>query len=189
MNESEIDSINAFLFTCHQLKATALGKQFTISPTRTYRIQPNTPYSTRIRKGFSVDEWKSFLVSFRKLVLNDDPGNLFRVLNILSRNGRKNDQLRIREIKKSLKVAEVSPGYGIQIGVRDDGSWRPMNGRKILDSYLNEVVFHNDARSISSKRLNEGAHPLSMTAMFHYVIYAYKQALRVEGAVRIRHDL
>jgi len=104
-------------------------------------------------------------------------------------SGSKNDQLRIRKIKRNLKEAEASPGYGIQLMTKNGENWKSMNGRRLLDSYLNEVIFHNSGKSISNKRLTEETHPFSMAVMFHYVIYTYKQALRIEGAVRIRNDI
>lgn len=189
MKAKERKSVNAFLFTCHQMKQSGFGKQFSISPTRTYRIQEDTPYSTKLRKKFNPDEWRSFLIFFRKLLLNDDPANLFRVMNILSRNGNKKDQIRLREIKRRLKEAETSVGYGIAPASKKGDKWVPVSGEKLFKKYINCFTFHNDTEVLTNEDFTLDLGPFGFSALLYYVIFTYKQALRIEGAIRIRYGV
>ena len=189
MTLEDRQALHAFLLTCHQMRQSGFGKQFSVSPTRSYRLQENTPYSTKMRQKFTHDEWQSFLIPFRKLLLNDDPGNLFKVMNILSRNGSKKDHARLREIKRRLKGAATSPGYGVQVLTEHNGKWDSLDGKKLLEKYMNSVIFHNDAATITSDKFPSQFHPFAFASLFHYVVFTYKQALRIEGAIRIRHGV
>jgi len=189
MTNDDLKILNTFLMTCHQMQNTGFGKMFSISPTKSYRLQQNTPRLAKFPRKFSHDEWQAFLIPFRKLTLNDDPANFNRVLNILSRAGSRKDQLRIREMKKNLKEAESSPGYGIQMLTEEDGSWVAVNGRETLNKYINSVVFHNNSEVIASGQLAKDMHVFSYGTMYHYVIFTYKQALRVAGAIRLRYGV
>lgn len=189
MNNEDRQALNAFLFTCHQMQGTGFGRLFSVSPSRSYRLQQNTPHSTKISQKFTHDEWQAFLVPFRKLVLNDEPSNLFRVINILSRNSNGKDQLRLRQMKRHLREAAISPGHGVQIATERDGKWIALNGKKILETYLNTIIFHNDAQAITAKSIVQDMHPFAILSMFHYVIFTYKQALRIAASVRLRYDV
>lgn len=126
---------------------------------------------------------------FRKLVLNDEPSNFFRILNILSRNSNRADQLRLREMKRNLRDAAVSPGYGIQIATKENGKWVSLDGSQTLNTYLNTVLFHNNAQAITSGSIEGEMHPFAMASMFHYVVFTYKQALRVAASIRLRYGV
>lgn len=175
--------------TCHQMQNTGFGKMFSISPTKSYRLQQNSPRLVKFPRKFSHDEWQAFLIPFRKLTLNDDPANFNHVLNILSRNGSRKDQIRIREMKKNLKEAESSPGYGIQMLTEKEGIWVGVDGKETLNQYLNKVIFHNDSEAIASGQLATDMHVFSIGTMYHYVIFTYKQALRVAAAIRLRYGV
>lgn len=189
MTNKDCQVLNAFLLTCHQMQDSGFGRLFTVSPSKSYRLQQNTPHSTKISKNFTHDEWQAFLVPFRKLILNDEPGNLFRVINILSRNSKGKDQLRLRAMKRNLRQAAISPGYGAQIATQKDGNWITLNGKQTLDTYLNTIIFHNDAQAITSRSIDKDIDPFAMSSMFHYVIFTYKQALRVAASVRLRYGV
>lgn len=183
MNAKERNSINCFLFTCEELKRTAFGQQFSVAGSRSYRLQSNSSSSTKIKRKFSSDEWRSFALAFRKLTLNDDPTYIFRVLNILSVMGSKSDQVRIRLIKSEMNKAARSTGLGVFKD--DDGSWKRIDGKEVFQRLINEVLFHNhrQVNSLPTTGIFE------FGAMIHYVVFVYKQALRVEASIKIRFGL
>jgi hypothetical protein len=176
------NALRAFLFTCSELKETAFGRQFKVSVSKSYRLQPNTARSTMCRVD-DMDHWRSFMLSFRKLVLNGELGNINRVLNILSRHGSKSDQQRIRQIKKELKAAEYSMA-GVTVGVGD--SYTPVRPKAVFEAVVNGLLFHNEPSRQTELVFFQQAGIFAFGSMMHYVIYTYKQALRIEGAVRLR---
>jgi hypothetical protein len=176
------NALLAFLFTCAELKDTAFGRQFKISVCKSYRLQPNTVRSTKCRIDDN-DHWRSFVLSFRKLVLNSEIGNINRVLNVLSRSGSKSDQQRIRQIKRELKAVEISIA-GAAIGVGE--SCTRVEPKAAFEALANGVLFHNDLSRQSELAFFREAGIFAFGAMLHYVIYTYKQALRIEGAIRLR---
>ncbi len=182
MEIDDRNSVRAFLFTCSELKDTAFGGQFRVSTCKSYRLQPNTNYSCRCRID-SNDQWRSFILSFRKLVLNDEIGNINRVLNILSRYGSKSDQLRIRRIKRELKEVELSVA-GTSFGVGTPPVL--LRPKAAFDASMNGVLFHNAPSRQTELSFFKDAGVLAIAAMRHYVIYTYKQALRIDGAIRLR---
>lgn len=171
------------------MQNTGFGKMFSVAPTKSYRLQINTPRLAKVPRKFTPDEWHSFLIPFRKLLLNDDPANFNRVINVLSRNGNRKDQIRLREMKKNLKEATSSPGYGIQLLTEKNGDWVAVDGKDTLLQYINNVVFHNDSEAIGSDQLAKDMHVFAFGTMFHYVIFTYKQALRVAAAIRLRYGV
>lgn len=181
-----MNCIRAFLFTCDEMKACGFGQQFSVAPSKAYRIQPNTPYSTRINKNIDNDQWRSFVLSFRKLVLNNDLANLNRVLNILSKYGSKKDQQRIRKIKAELKMAGQFLGYGASIGVEWEGEMKMVIPKDAFDTMINGSMFHNDPSRQEDMRFIRNAGIFSLGAMLHYVIFTYKQALRIESSIKLR---
>lgn len=171
------------------MQNTGFGKLFSISRTKSYRLQENTPRSSKAKRKFTHDEWQAFLIPFRKLLLNGDPANLFRVMNILSRIGSRKDQVRLRAVKRRLKEVATSPGYGIRMMTKENGQWVQSDGKKILENYLNTVIFHNDSMVITDGGLAQDMHPFAILSMFHYVVLTYKQTLRIAGAIRIRYGV
>ncbi len=182
MDVNDYHALRAFLFTCGELRDTAFGRQFTISACKSYRLQANTVHSTKCRI-VDNDHWRSFMLSFRKLVLNDEIGNINRVLNVLSRNGGKSDQQRIRQIKKESKAAELTIA-GVSIGVGQ--GYTPVEPKAVFEAVVNGVLFHNDPSRQSELAFFREAKLFAFGGMLHYVIYTYKQALRIEGAIRLR---
>ncbi len=123
------------------------------------------------------------MLSFRKLVLNGEIGNINRVLNVLSHSGSKPDQQRIRQIKKELKAVESSVA-GITVGVGE--SYTPVEPKAAFQALANGVLFHNDPLRQTDLAFFRDAGVFAFGAMLHYVIYTYKQALRIEGAIKLR---
>src|SRR6478672_9960692 len=98
-------TLRAFVFICQELRATSYGAQFAVAAHRSYRMQVNSPrllQRSRL-KSLSVDEWRSFLLSFRKLVSEAEVGNIFQTLNALSKLGSQADHVRIRRIRSELR--------------------------------------------------------------------------------------
>ena len=182
MVNTERHAILAFLFTCDELKRTEFGKQFKVVPSKTYRLQPNTVYSTKF-KEIDNEQWRSFILSFRKLVLNDEIGNFNRVLNILSRYGTVSNQQRIRQIKGELKAVENSVA-GITVGIGDPPN--QVRPKEVFEAMINGVLFHNDIKRQKELEFFNQAGIFAFGSMLHYVIFTYKQALRIEGAIKLR---
>lgn len=182
MEIDDRNALQAFLFTCTELKDTAFGRQFKVSTCKSYRLQPNTAHSCKCRFG-DKDQWRSFVLAFRKLVLTSEIGNINRVLNILSRNGTKSDQQKIRRIRKELKEVELSVA-GVTFGVGVPPVL--ILPKAAFDASVNGVLFHNEpSRQVELAFFRE-ADVLAIAAMLHYAVYTYKQALRIEGALRLR---
>ena len=184
VNVDDHNVLRAFIFTCAELKDTAFGHQFTVSACKSYRLQPNTVHSTKCRIA-DKDQWRSFMLSFRKLVLNSEIGNINRVLNVLSRSASKSDQQRIRQIKKELKAVEFSIA-GATVGVRVGENYTPVEPKAAFEALTNGVLFHNDLSRQAELAFFRDAGVFALGAMLHYVIYTYKQALRIDGAIRLR---
>lgn len=182
MDYEDEQSIQAFMFTCNELKETAFGCQFKVSACKAYRLQPNSVHSTKCKK-LEWELFRSFLLSFRKLALNNDIGNFNRVLNILSRLGNRADQIRIREIKHELKSVERSIA-GARLGIGKNR--KPVYPRAAFDALVNGQLFHNDVGRQEDLVFFKKAGIFALGAVLHYVIFTYKQALRVEGAIRLR---
>jgi len=182
MNELEKQSILAFLFTCDELRKTRFGRQFQVSPCKTYRLQPNTVYSTKF-KEINNEQWRSFVLSFRKLVLNSEVDNFNRALNVLSKYGKKTDQRRIRIIKKEIKAAEESIS-GIVVGVGNPP--KIIKPKEVFDALVNGALFHNDPARQDELEFFNQAGIFSYGALLHYVVFTYKQALQIEGAIKLR---
>jgi hypothetical protein len=182
MNHDELQSLQAFSFTCNELKKTAFGSQFTVASCKAYRLQQNTLHSTKIRSQDN-DQFRSFMLSFRKLVINKEIGSFNRVLNILSKHGNKHDQDRIREIKKGIKAVEQSVA-GVQVGVGRD--YNPIIPSEAFDAMINGVLFHNDQKRQSDLEFFREAGASAFLSVCHYVVFVYKQALRIQGAINLR---
>ena len=182
MNHDEIQSLRAFCFTCDELKKTGFGSQFEVLPCKAYRLQPNTLNSTKVR-SFDDDQFRSFMLSFRKLTLNNEIGNFSRVLNILSKHGTKSDKDRIREIKKEVKSVENSVA-GVQIGIGT--SCKPVIPKEAYDAMINGVLFHNSQDKQGDLDFFKKSGASALLSVCHYVVFVYKQALRIQGAIKLR---
>ena len=183
MKTEEELSLQAFLFTCSELKQTVFGSQFSVAVCKAYRRQPNTVHSTRC-KIHTWELWRSFLLSFRKLVLSKDPGNLNKILKVLSQQGSQADAERIREIRRDLRSVETSVA-GVRIG--SGKKLRPVQPKDAFDTLINGQLFHNDSRRQGDLAFFKEAGIFAVGAMLHYVVFTYKQALRLEGSIRLRN--
>jgi len=186
VTDAERLSLNAFLFSCHQMSQSGFGKQFSVAPSRSYRLQGDTASSTKVQQKFTQDEWHAFLVYFRKLLLKKEPGSLLKIINILSRHGSREDQHRLREIKRRLRVSGKTIGNGVAVGALTETGFQPVHGEDVLGAYMNKVLFHNEPESME-QCFNE-IDLFAKGAMFHYVIFTYKQSLRLAGAIQLRYD-
>lgn len=178
-------TLRAFMFTCRELRATSYGAQFNVAAHRSYRMQVNSPrllQRTRL-KGVSMDAWRSFLLSFRKLVSESEIGNVFRTLNVLSKLGSRADQDRIRRIRSELRAVEKSSA-GVTVGIGPES--RPIVPREAFLAMTNGVLFHNDPKFSEQLQFLREASPFSSGPVLHYVLFTYLQALRIESAIAVR---
>lgn len=178
-------TLRAFVFTCRELRSTSYGAQFTIAAHRSYRMQVNSPrllQRSRL-KNLSMDEWRSFLLSFRKLVSESEIGNVFRTLNSLSKLGSRADQVRIRRIRSELRAVEKSSA-GVTVGIGPE--FRPIVPREAFLAMTNGVLFHNDPKYSDQLHFLCEASPFSSGPVLHYVVFTYLQALRIDSAIAVR---
>ena len=182
MNRDEIGSLFAFCRVCNALAVSPFGGQFKVAFCKAYRVQPNTIHSTLVKK-FDIDLFRSFLIDFRKLILAKEPANIFRVLSILSRYGNTTDRDRVRQIKSEIRNVSESA----HCGIGDlDGAFRQVKPKEMTDAYFNGVLFHNDEDRANEIAFFREAGIMACHAMFHYVVFIYKQASRLAGSIRLR---
>jgi hypothetical protein len=182
MNPEEKRSLVTFCAICDELAASTFGRQFSVALSRTYRVQPNTLSSTRVRR-FHPDAFRSFLLSFRKLLLQREPAYLYRVMSILGRYGDATDRERLRKIRRELDdVGESVAGVGFGIGDPP----RFLRPKEAADTLFNGVLFHNDEALSADVAFywGEGSH--AMLPLLHYVVFIHKQTQRLAGAIRAR---
>ncbi|WP_341920151.1 hypothetical protein [Polaromonas sp. YR568] len=173
------------VFTCQELRRTKYGSQFKVAAQRAYRLQINSPrllLRSQI-KGISSDEWRSFLLSFRKLVAETELGNLFRTLNVLSNHGNRADQARIRQIKTELRAVEKS-NAGVRVFVGSE--LRPIIPKAAYLAMINGVLFHNDPDYSKELEFYRESSLFANGVIFHYVVFTFLQAIRIEASIRAR---
>ena len=149
MNQDEIRTISLFCNICDELAATSFGQHFSVTPCKSYRLQPNTLHSTRVpwarlvpsRPLLDSDLLRSFLLSFRKLISEKEPANIHKVMVILGRHGNKADRERLRRIKRELHSVGHSIA-GVSIGMGD--RTRYFRPKEVVETLFNGVFFHND---------------------------------------------
>lgn len=125
----------------------------------------------------------SSLDSFRKLLLQKEPANLYRVMNILGRYGDNADRKRLRRIKRELQSVGESTA-GVHMGVGDPP--RFVRPKHVVDTFLNGLLFHNDEACAADVDLYLSIGSTATLPFLHYVVFHYKQALRLSGAIKLR---
>lgn len=87
------------------------------------------------------EDFRSFLLTFRKLISNNEEVNVDRVLNICI-EFIKNEQQELREVLKELKTVW---GYGYRNGfVQMQQGGRNLTPEYVLDLWINGSYFHDD---------------------------------------------
>ena len=182
MDSGELRALTIFCHVRDQLTATAFGSQFGVASSKTYRVQPNTLTSTRVRYC-DLDALSSFLLPFRKLILTKKPAYSYRVINILGRHGNVADRKRLKQIKGKLRKVSTSVA-GVHIGSGDPP--RFIKPEAVTQTLLNGVFFHNDETLANDLAFYQGAGVFAMLPFFHYIVFVYKQALRLSAAIKLR---
>jgi hypothetical protein len=185
MNQEEVKSLVTFCKLCDRLAISAFGRQFKVAFCKAYRVQSDTHYATRV-KFFNKDAFHAFLIDFRKLILEKESSNLYRVLKILGRYGNAVDRQRVKQIKNELhNIGQSAAGVGCGI-VDESGNYRFARPKEMAIAYFNGVLFHSDEALANDFRFFEETGGFASHALLHYVIFIHKQALRLAGSIRLR---
>lgn len=182
MNRQEIGSLKTFCAICDSLSYSTFGQQFSVTPCKAYRVQPNTLYSTRV-KHFELEALRSFLLSFRKLLLQKETANLYKVMNVLSRYGSIADRKRLRHIKRELQDVGESTA-GVHIGAGNPP--RYIRPKHVVDTFFNGLLFHSDEDYAEDVNFYLRVGSMATLPFLHYIVFHYKQALRLCGAIKLR---
>jgi hypothetical protein len=182
MTSQERNCLRTFCSVCSELEGSRFGQQFHVAVSKTYRTQADALSATRIRR-FDRDDFRSFLLSWRKLTLQQEPANLHRVIAILGRYGLPPDRPRLRIIKSILNDARRSTA-GVRTGMGEP--LRLMEPGFASDTLINGRLFHDDPTRADDMTFLDRAGSVAILAFTHYVVLVYKQALRIAGSIRLR---
>ena len=182
MDRDELRALAIFCRVCDDLTVTGFGSQFRVASSKTYCVQPNTLTSTRVR-DYDLDALRSFLLSFRKLILTKEPAYIYRVISILGRYGSTADRKHLKQIKYELQEVSTSVA-GVRIGLGDPP--RLIEPEAVTQTLLNGVFFHNDETLADDLAFYQGTSVFAMLPFSHYIVFVYKQALRLSEAIKLR---
>jgi hypothetical protein len=103
-------------------------------------IEPATGKITCIFDEGDQEQFRSFLVTFRKFILNDEPANIDHILNICLKSLRP-EQTELREILRQFKTIWK---YQYRSGtIRITSGGVNLSPQHVLDLWLNGQYFHN----------------------------------------------
>lgn len=182
MENYEQNILRLFYRVCAQLSCSRFGRKFSVATSRSYRLQPNTVYSTRIR-NFDHEDFRSFLLLFRQLVSESEPVYIMKVLKILGRYGDRRDQTNLKKIRAELQnvnhtVAGVSYASGEPLEI--------ITPKNVRDTLFNGFFFHCDLERQEDFEKMLQNEPFTTRMLLHNVIFIYKQALRISVAIKQR---
>ena len=91
-------------------------------------------------KEADQEHFRSFLLTFRKFLLNDEPANIDNILNTC-RKFVKSEQTELREVLEKFKTIW---GYQYRKGtIRITSGSLPLTPEYVLDCWINGLYFHN----------------------------------------------
>lgn len=182
MTSQERNCLRTFCSVCSELEASRFGKQFRVAVSKAYRTQADVLSASRIRR-FDPDDFRSFLLSWRKLTLQQEPAHLYRVIAILGRYGSPADRRRLRTIKNILNTARRSTA-GVGTGMGEPP--RFIEPGFAADTLINGRLFHDDPTRADDMAFIDHAGSFAILAFTHYLVLVYKQALRIAGSIHLR---
>lgn len=101
---------------------------------------------------YDEEDFQSFVLLFRRLLLNDEPTYIYRVLKAIARLSDDDDRKDIRRVRKYLKGVEKGT---ITVEIEYEGRRRSLNHREVYENIVNAKYAHGDLdRKAIYERLN-----------------------------------
>jgi hypothetical protein len=142
-NPDEQEHFKAFCQTCDRISACRFVIDF---PKQSHHIFVGTLPDGRVvdeYPRYDDDDFRAFLTHYRKLRLQRECTNLYRIMNLLQKGGHQRDRVLLKGFKKEIEMegrnwwgAMVHDANGKKTLVRQD---------KLEDLILNGEVFHSDS--------------------------------------------
>ncbi len=140
--EHELNSLKWFC----ELSDTILACRFI----RDFNKQPHHIFVGKLPDGTIKDEWpryddddfRAFMTHYRKLRMNNEPTNLFRIANLVAREGDVGARELVREIRSEVNAEGRSWWFATL--KTDTGDSVPLSQFDVEDLTLNAGVFHTD---------------------------------------------
>jgi hypothetical protein len=135
--------------------------------------------------NYDRDDFRSYMTLFRKLLLEKEQTNIYRVLNILTMHMKDNGELtELKKIKKGLKTMERCGFMDFNLG--SDEKPEMYSPRKVYDVVINSDIFHTDADGEKALRKLQEFSPFFEISLVKFMTDISRQAINIAEVIKHR---
>ena len=131
---------------------------------------------------YDNDDFLAFLTHFRKLVAEQEPTNIFRMLNLIGRKATEDERKVLKGYRKAIVAEGTNPP--LQLAIVTPGNETSYTPKQIEDIIFNGQVFHADDALQADLRRILDFHPLTRMAFLRYASVLYQHASLISSVLK-----